>query len=45
MKDFQRYRKTLKKGKTESAEKIMQILAHKQFFSVPWLICYNHYLS
>ncbi|TNV86912.1 hypothetical protein FGO68_gene10314 [Halteria grandinella] len=45
MKDYQKYRKTLKKGKSESAEKIMVILAHKQFFSIPWLICYNQYLA
>jgi hypothetical protein len=28
-----------------SDDKIMKVLIHKQFFSVPWLLCYNDYLA
>jgi hypothetical protein len=39
--NYSYYKKTLKKGKTGSDSKIAEILVHKQFFSVPWLLCYE----
>lgn len=44
MQELDYYQKTLKKGKNGSEAKIDKILIHKQFFSAPWLICFNHYL-
>ena len=41
MQDLQYYKKTLKKGRAGSDDKIQSILAHKQFFSIPWLICFK----
>jgi hypothetical protein len=41
MQDLHYYKKTLKKGRAGSDEKIQSILAHKQFFSIPWIICYK----
>lgn len=41
MQDFKYYKKTLKKGRAGSDHKIQSILAHKQFFSIPWLVCYK----
>lgn len=35
------YKKVLKKGKLGSDDKVIKILAHKQFFSIPWLVCYK----
>ena len=39
------YKKLLKKGKSDSDDKILKILRHKQFFSIPWLICFDSYLT
>jgi hypothetical protein len=41
LQDLHYYKKILKKGKMGSDDKIASILAHKQFFSVPWLVCYK----
>ena len=43
--DISYYKKQLKKGKIGSDEKIMKILTHKQFFSIPWLLCFKDYLT
>ena len=41
MQDLKYYKKALKKGRAGSDDKIQSILAHKQFFSVPWLVCFK----
>ena len=43
--DFSYYKKAIKKGKLDSTSKLENILLHKQFFSVPWLICYKELLT
>ncbi len=42
LQDYSYYKKVLKKGKMKSNEKLIKILRHKQFFSIPWLVCYPH---
>jgi len=40
------YKQNLKKSKQGgSDDKIMKVLIHKQFFSIPWLLCYNDFLA
>ncbi len=41
LQDLHYYKKVLKKGKLGSDDKVVKILAHKQFFSIPWLVCYK----
>lgn len=41
LQDLHYYKKTLKKGKLGSDDKVASILTHKQFFGVPWLVCYR----
>ena len=47
LQEFSIYKKNLKKSKMSggSDDKIMNLLIHKQFFSIPWLLCYNDYLA
>ena len=45
MQVFSAYKKKIKKTKNAASDdKLMHILNHKQFFSVPWLICFKEYL-
>ena len=43
LKEFSYYKKTLKKSLDSSnKDRLARILSMKQFFSVPWLICYDY---
>eukprot|EP00347_Sterkiella_histriomuscorum_P000757 403374620 len=45
LQDFNYYKKYMKKGLISSQEKLKKLLQIKQFFSVPWLVCYENLLS
>ena len=45
LEDFTNYKRMLRRGlQAETDNKLRIILDHKQFFSIPWIVCHEYLL-